>query len=66
MPDEQETSTVSEETGERLHLPLDSQESLLSSLSASDGSEHRRMWSREALSHGTAGMGGPDVEMRPR
>lgn len=26
----------------------------------------RRMWSREEFLHETAGMGGPDVAMRPR
>lgn len=28
--------------------------------------KERRVWSREAFTHETAGMGGPDLEVRPR
>lgn len=58
---------MSEDTGgtERLQPPVDSQESLLSN-SPDDRGRERRVWSREAFTHEHAGMGGPDIEMRPR
>uniref|UniRef100_A0A1B6E243 Rho-GAP domain-containing protein n=1 Tax=Clastoptera arizonana TaxID=38151 RepID=A0A1B6E243_9HEMI len=67
LQDDPENSVVSEDTAptERLQLPIDSQESLLSTSSDDRGGE-RRVWSREAFTHEHAGMGGPDVEMKPR
>lgn len=59
-----DASTVCEE---RLRVAADSQESLLSySTGTEERITERKVWSREAFTHETAGMGGPDLEMVPR
>lgn len=57
-----EASTLSED---RLRAPGDSQESLVS-YSVEERTAERKVWSREAFTHETAGMGGPDLEIKTR
>lgn len=62
LGDEQESEDISDRIAS--HLAGDSDDHV----SNEDVriTKERRVWSREAFTHETAGMGGPDVEVRPR
>lgn len=66
LGDELEVSLVSEDISDRMvsHGTGDSDD--LISNEDVRLSKDRKVWSREAFTHETAGMGGPDREVRPR
>ncbi|RZF47061.1 hypothetical protein LSTR_LSTR011798 [Laodelphax striatellus] len=64
--DEQEVSMMSEDLSERLATTQDEQQASCAEEVRGGGGKERRMWSRGAFTHETAGMGGPDAEVKPR